>query len=380
MRSTTPNIHGNEGFSIVEIMVGLAIGVVSMLIVMQVFATFEGQKRTTTSGTDAQTNGGLALYTLERDLRMAGYGLNVSVGCTLQTAQAMPAPFSNALLLPVRIDNGGGTLPDTITLFTSDKPDWSVPVGYKPRPVASPPQFAPGIQIGVTSPVGIAQNDMMLAYDAGTTCTLFQVSSVDTTTDPANPFLTNDSGSWNGAIAGTPTFTSTSQMMDLGDFVGHSYSLDASGNLLLNSYCATNDNSYSICPATDNSASSQILASDIVNLQAQYGFDSRAGAQTTVVVDTWSDTMMDANGDGTTGDIGDIRRMYAIRLAIVARSGLKEKPDPVSGNCTTTTVNPTWAGGTLDISKNPDGSTNPDWQCYRYKTFETVVPLRNIIW
>jgi type IV pilus assembly protein PilW len=122
------------------------------------------------------------------------------------------------------------------------------------------------------------------------------------------------------------------------------------------------------------------MASDIVNMQAQYGFDSRAGTQSTVLVDRWSDTMIDADGDGTTGNIGDIRRIYAIRLAIVARSGLKEKPNPTSGVCDITAANPTWAGGTLDISKNPDGTANPDWQCYRYKTFETVIPLRNLIW
>lgn len=74
-----------------------------------------------------------------------------------------------------------------------------------------------------------------------------------------------------------------------------------------------------------------------------------------------------------------IARIYAVRFAVVARSGLKEKP-LTTGVCNTTTVGPTWAGGTISVSKNPDGSANADWMCYRYKTFETVVPLRNAIW
>ncbi|MGA8146284.1 MAG: PilW family protein [Gallionellaceae bacterium] len=378
MRPTLPNRLVNQGFSIIEIMVGLAIGLISMLIVMQVFATFEGQKRTTTSGANAQTSGGLGLYTMERDIRMAGYGFSASVGCTLQTAQAMPAPFSDALLKAVRIDAGVGSLPDTLTLFTSDKSSWSVPIGYLPIPPAAPPIFAPGVSLGLVSPAGVAAGDMMIAYQ-GSTCTLFQVDSVDTT-DPLNPFLNHSAGSWNGAIAGAPTYTSQAQLMDLGNFVGHSYALDVTGNLVATGYCATNANSYSACPATVNSASSQILASDIVNMKAQYGFDTNPDPRTTVNVNNWSSAMIDADGSGTAGDIGDIRRIYAVRLAIVARSGLKEKPQS-DGTCNTTTVGTmAWAGGTLDITINPDGSANPDWQCYRYKTFETVIPLRNLIW
>jgi type IV pilus assembly protein PilW len=380
MRATKPDRIGNRGFSIVEIMVGLAIGLISMLIVMQVFTTFEGQKRTTTSGADAQTNGGFGLFSMERDIRMAGYGFNAAVGCTLQTAQALPAPFSNALLVPVRVDKAAG-LPDTITLLSSNKSNWSVPTRYVPIPPATPPQFAPANTIGVTSTIGIAAGDLMLAYQ-NTDCTLFQVNSVDTT-DPANPFIVHDAVygtvNWNGAIAGSPTYTSTAQLMDLGNLAGHGYKLDDNGNLVFSSYCAAS-NGNSACPASDNTATSQTIATDIVNLKAQYGFDMHADPRTSVNVDRWSDAMVDADGSGTIGDIGDIRRLYALRVALVARSGLKEKPNPASGVCDTTAANPTWAGGTIDISRNTDGTANPDWQCYRYKTFETVIPLRNLIW
>ena len=41
----------------------------------QLYAFFEGQKRTTSSGADAQTNSAVAMYLLERDLRQAGYGI-----------------------------------------------------------------------------------------------------------------------------------------------------------------------------------------------------------------------------------------------------------------------------------------------------------------
>ena len=35
---------------------------------------------------------------------------------------------------------------------------------------------------------------------------------------------------------------------------------------------------------------------------------------------------------------------------------------------------------TIDVSRNPDGSANNAWQCYRYAVFQTVVPMRNLVW
>ena len=63
------------GFTLVEIMVGLAIGMLATIVIMQVLSVFETQKRTTTGTADAQTNGNIALYNIERELQMAGYSL-----------------------------------------------------------------------------------------------------------------------------------------------------------------------------------------------------------------------------------------------------------------------------------------------------------------
>ena len=98
--------------------------------------------------------------------------------------------------------------------------------------------------------------------------------------------------------------------------------------------------------------------------------------------------MIDADASGTVNDAGDIARVIAVRMAVVARSPSMEKPN-ANGVCDITidtavagrTVNkPTWAGGDIDASKSPDGSANPNWKCYRYKTFESIIPLRNLVW
>jgi type IV pilus assembly protein PilW len=112
------------------------------------------------------------------------------------------------------------------------------------------------------------------------------------------------------------------------------------------------------------------IASDIVDLQAEYGI-ADAGSQDVSswqkATGAWASPLSAAN----------TARIKAVRFAMVARSGEYERPDS-SGACTTTTsaMAANWSSwATFDPTKYSD-----DWQCYRYKVFETVVPLRNVIW
>jgi len=70
----------------------------------------------------------------------------------------------------------------------------------------------------------------------------------------------------------------------------------------------------------------------------------------------------------------DWSRVLAVRVALLARGKIKEKRDPATNTCTTTTAAPTWGGGTAFIINTPD------WGCYHYRVFETTIPLRNVIW
>ena len=64
-----------RGFSLVELMVAVVIGLIGTVVIFQVYAVSEGQKRSTVSGGDAQQNGAIGLFTIERELRNAGHGL-----------------------------------------------------------------------------------------------------------------------------------------------------------------------------------------------------------------------------------------------------------------------------------------------------------------
>jgi type IV pilus assembly protein PilW len=126
-----------------------------------------------------------------------------------------------------------------------------------------------------------------------------------------------------------------------------------------------------------NTWQSAALASGVVSLQAQYGFDTQSGTPSSTKVTRWSDTTFDADGNGTTGDNGDLRRLIAIRLAIVVRSA--ERSDQ---GCNATL--PQWKAGAVNNGQlaSTDISLDHviDWRCYRYRVLQTEIPLRNLLW
>lgn len=378
------------GFSLIEIMVGLAIGLLGVLVIMQVASIFEGQKRSTTSGADAQTTGSIAFYTMGRDLRRAGFGMSepLAIGCTVKRSlNDNPTPDSS--LSTLTITKGAGGLPDTIHMIASSKGNWSLPV----RLIS--PATQDSTEMYVNTALGMKLNDILIAYEPGKDCTLLQISgpvdadnhlkisSADLKIEHENK-SSEQIGEWNPTdpttIFPTDGYSSKALLFNFGNMIDHTYSVDANYNLLL----------------TDAQAGTQAVASDIVTIKAQYGFDKSGGAWPPAdapKVTDWSDTMVDADGNGTVypgpADPGDTQRIVAIRVALVARSALMEKPNPETGACDVTIStatatrpanSPSWVGGAIDVSKNPDGSANANWQCYRYKTFEDTIPFRNLMW
>lgn len=106
-----------------------------------------------------------------------------------------------------------------------------------------------------------------------------------------------------------------------------------------------------------------------MDIQIQYGI-ADAGSQT---VSNWVDA---AEETWEKPNLVNAKRIKAIRIALVARSSQYERPK--EGSCKITTEEtvkqwPSWASFNT-------ASYGDDWQCYRYKVFETVIPLRNVLW
>ena len=62
-----------QGFTIIEIMVGLVIGLLTLLAIYQLFAVSEGRRRTVVAVTQAQSAGAMALFSI------VGWILNFTV-------------------------------------------------------------------------------------------------------------------------------------------------------------------------------------------------------------------------------------------------------------------------------------------------------------
>ena len=70
----------NRGLSLIELMVAVSLGLVTVIVVMQVLSVYEARKRTTTVGNDAEVGAAVGLFMVEREVRMAGAGLTMPAG------------------------------------------------------------------------------------------------------------------------------------------------------------------------------------------------------------------------------------------------------------------------------------------------------------
>ena len=397
-----------QGFSMVELMVAMAISLIGMIIIFQVFETSEGIKRTTTSGGDAQQNGILALYNIEADLRNAGMGFNEtsytecrSAGTVLayDSSRATPdwATVANPLLLvPVVITPGANAqTPDQIEVFYGSNTQ------VMSASLLQQDMAVPGTgQVLLTNNYGFREGDIVILLQPGSgkNCSLMEVTAPSVGTTPALLHdTTNYTLAWmTGTPVKTPRFnkaggsgvtytgaggSSTTRIFNLGNLY------DASGALpVLNTYSVASgnlvvQNEFNISAGVPISNS---IADNIVHLRAQYGLDNGVdnGSVTYHTNFVANDGIVDQFVSTTPANWAQV---VSIRVAVLARSALPEKPSTgAGGTCDATPVVPTWSGGGEAATRVFDLSatvTAPDdWRCYRYRLFETTIPLRNWIW
>lgn len=360
------NIPGKDraqGFSLVEVMVGMAVGLLSILVILQTFTMFENQKRTTTSGADTQNNGLMALVNLEQAIRSAGSGFTDSSAFTCTTTYAWNDTIGSFAVsfFPVQITDGGTTGPDSLTIQTA-----SNFLGNIPAKITTPMPSSSS-ELNVSRTTGFTANDLVLVSD-GTNCTLMQITQVQPAPlklqhNPGGSPSYNPSTSYQ-SINGWPAYGSNASILDMGQMTTSKFSINANNLQASTSTLGT-------------AATTPVeLVSDIVSLQAQYG-TAPGGAQQNVTA--W----VNATGTWAAPSANDIKRIKAVRLVVVARSGKKETAN-VTQPCTNISgiVNngPCSTDSVAAPAPAIDLSANPDWQKYRYRVYQTVIPLRNVIW
>lgn len=373
-----------HGFSLVELLVSVTVGMLAIVFATRMFVTSEQNKAAAIGGSDSMQNGMLAMFSIGNDAGQAGWGLNDPLlsGCdtTLTDTAGYELPVvlrggvETTPLAPVVIESGG-TASDRITLMAG-----SAMSGAGSERLRDNYAGAGSINVATSQPFGYLQGTVvvMAPEPAGGKCALAQLSAT-----PPGYTLNFDSGAafrFNRAALGNAYGAGQARVFNLGPLQTlalHTWSV-RDGNLMLR--------------ATDlagASASPAAVVDNVVAIKGQYGFDTRVGSAfdpaAGMQVGAWSATMIDADGDGVAGGAGDFQRVAAVRLAVVARSKMPEKPDPVTKQCRATPAPLTVFGSRspATVAASPvtvNLDTVPLWQCHRYRVFETVVPIRNAAW
>ncbi|HEX6020326.1 MAG TPA: PilW family protein [Burkholderiaceae bacterium] len=380
-------VAGQRGMTLVEVMVALLLGLVTTYFISQVFAVAEGQKRTATFGSDAQVNGSVALHTLRRNIKSAGYGVvsaPSALGCPITGRYGTSGSTTAApsmVLAPLIITPGtSASAPsDRIEVLTSTKSTFAAPV--KINATHQEGDAYPSFVVLDGSSHGVKVGDTILAiptdWSSTTKCLLLTVnedtSVVDTTLSRTRiPHVASPSASsWNATNSSdwpVGGFQSNSLIVNFGDPRRMVFSVSG--------------DKFQVDTWTQAGiGATEQLNSGIVLLKALYGRDTDANG----TVDVYDTTTPTNNAEW--------RNVLSVRLAVVARSGQREKDE-------VTAAEPTWnaAGGAAVTYDAYPGATTAcaagaatcdlplpisqlnDWKHYRYKVFDTAVQVRNLMW
>ena len=353
----------NRGLSLVELLVTTLISLIAVTAIFQVFADFEGVKRTTMAGGEAQNNAALALMQVERDVRQAGYGFNTAkLGCKILAwdEQDNGGTSFEITMVPILIKAGAGEngSDDVVVLYGDG--------GLTPTPSSMIQGMpSPSSDYKVNNRYPFREGDLVVAVEDGKDCTLSQISN-----------LPNNSGQNSNVVHGSGTYTDPWTHVQIPTRYNKPGGLGIAydeGAQLYNLGAAPKSYTYFIeesqLKLQDGLRKSGLgmtqegMYPDIVYMRAMYGKDTNNDG----VVDTY-DNIDPVTSDGWT-------HILSVRLGLVARSKVFEKKvvSPATINVwDASTDAPTVDAVSLNLTT--------EQQHYRYKVFQVTVPIRNLIW
>ena len=381
-----------RGFGLIEIMVGVVIGLIAVLVIYQVYTVAEGFKRNTTAAGEAQQNGLFSTFVLGMEIGNGGAGMVAAAqdlaSCSDPGALVpMPQRFAQSFRpIPILVTDGGGNA-------NSD----SFVVNYSmATTLANSALFtgnaAPGATFPVQSPGGFHVGDMVVGISSPTTpgspCASSKVTAVSA--PDGNGIVT---------ITQTPLFPAGGI-----DLFGSSVLLNMGpcNRAQKVRYSVNNGVLYST-PLIDTSAANcgkladplipNPLASNIIVMKVEYGIDSDLDAKR--LLDYWVQGATGTpKGDWDpatllTAPITTVNQIKAIRIGIIVQSEQFDKNlagftggDYVNGDynwvlfdCAAAdkTTCPGRLAGSVPATVSPPGN-------WRFRKYETVIPLRNEIW
>ena len=352
----------------------MTLSLLAIVAIYKVLSVWDGRRRSITAGSSAQISGSIGILEIERDLQLSGWGFgNISAasrGCTVHASNSsFAASDYNFLLAPVEIVNDVSGAPDVINIFYGNS-------AY----VSNIHKLRSSDNLGKTKKLenlaGFNAGDIVLvAGNVASTqqCALFEVTG--NTADLQT--LKHDTNAYTSYYVATPQVTPTMNSAAVPILFGSGEIHNLGPDPQRTQWAVSAANVLTRRNTLRSETSTFEVTEGIANLQAQYGIDG--GDEGTTLDDKISDTeWLDALPSGYTFTSAHWPRMLAVRIAVLARSSQLEKG-------VVTPVAPFWSGGDF-VMKNLDGSSGTtsniakDWRHYRYRVYETTIPLRNMIW
>jgi type IV pilus assembly protein PilW len=378
----------SRGFTVIELMVGLVVGLAIAVAAASVFKATGSSQRSTHATADASQAGTYVLQLLDRWVRSAGTGFapaaSYAYGCRLLASKsgtqilprpaALPAPFGSVntgssglfRLAPVVIGNS-----QTTPNVSGSGSDVLIVMGGSAGQAEAAMPFAALSQssvLQVASTLGLGANDLLLVADqqpaasGPSDCLIEQVSSTFSTASLTSIDL---AGNYYAATIGSVALTSVSSqgsVLGLGNV--------AAGNPPNFLIFGVGDNNtlYSYDLLQTSSTPLQPLADGVFELHALYAVDSDADG----LADSWvaptGTYALSAMLDGSSAAAAKLRSVKAIRIGLILRT---------TRNDATDTPAALTLFGDLGASLTYTRSLSSSERQYRYRTMETTVPLRN---
>jgi type IV pilus assembly protein PilW len=391
------------GLTLIEMMIAVLISMVLSIAVMMVMSTFEGRRRTLGSTSDMDQTSALAMFQLDRWIRSAGSGLvqgnSSTYGCKilaslagtqiLPATTALPAPFASVspqvsgefriapvMILPGQTTPGvSGQASDVLVVMSAGNDASQVPLPVRGSPTTS--------SISVDNITEFSPSDLLLVVDQQTAsgggpkdCMVSQAASTLSTGGTGTALALggatpNYFASTINSIAIT-SFTDQTTVYDLGGAAAGGASQPPTLQVI-----GVGDNntlfSYDLLKIAGTTPQPQ--AEGVFEMHAIYGVDSTGNSNN--IIDNWvsagttSAYSVNALSDGSATATTLLKRIRAVRVALIMRTSLPEK-DAVPASTTLTMFSDLSSYG-VSLTRTLSAAE----QHYRYRVVESTIPVRN---
>ena len=366
------------GFTLVELLVVMAISLIAMVAIYGIFISSSNQSRRTQQITDMWQQAQAAMNMVTDTTRQAGYGLD-SGGCS-QTLATVNGGNSTINFVPIQAATQSAPQYDPTAAHTVSTQSLTVRLGtsdYSGFSTTSitqaPANTAANFTVDNTS--GFAVNDILLIKMANGICAIAQVTGPNNLGNGANTVVHNSgNNSYNlpGGIAAlgltaNPPVTVTAQdlagasLYDMGQG-NNTYTFSISNNTSVGGTTTTTPTLMLTTQSATSAAQTHAIATGIVDLQFLFGYALNPGQP--LQYGPW---------DATQASF-----IRSVRIYMLARSPVqfRDYHAPASIPLYNLPSAQSATGSALSAAYTVTSTE----QGYRYQLFQNEVPLLNLVW